>query len=129
MTEQTALYNDILITACEHAIHYWAHLKSYRSGMDRSTGEITKPGRAVIVDCYGDDDWKHTLTPATMRRGLRLLATGKCTHGGGPLPAELVSKYASLLHGLEKHGIDWTIDSDDADTITQAGVFGDIVYG
>ena len=129
MNEKTALYNDILITACEHGIHYWARLTSYRSGMDRSTGEITKPGRAVIVDCEGDDDWKHTLTTGTMRRGLHLLASGKCTYGGSPLPEEIWSKFAELRKDLEVHGSAWMIDSDAADLITQAGVFGDIVYG
>ena len=128
MTPKTKLYNDILIIAVEHGIDYWAEVTAYRSGMDRETCEITKPGRATIVDLYDGRTFK--LTPAAMRRGLRALAKGTFDWGGGEqMPHHVVERFAEHFKSIESgEGMLCNFDSTDADLVVQAAVLGKYTY-
>ena len=112
-------YNDILTTAIEGGVQYWATIKTYE-------WEGRSEPFAVIMDCEEDDPKEHTVSPATIAKGLNLLRSG-AAWGDGPVPEWWVRKWRTAYNECADGS--WDFDAGDADVIVQAGLFGEVVYG
>ena len=110
--ERKEFLSDVVITAVEGGIGYWAEVKDYQFGSDEASAMIR-------VNDDPDMPWR-TLSIHTIQRGIKRLATGK--------------------YGINQTLLDWivggsatneagNIDSDCADVIVQVGILDEIVYG
>lgn len=112
LTDQMA--DDIITTAIEGGIQYWAEVQSYRwDGQPAEIGTI-----ATVIDHIEDNGKVLTIDRAVVRRGWRKLFTPEWKH--------LRDHYGEI--NIDPDG-DHDIDSSGADNIVQLGLFGDVVYG
>lgn len=133
-------YFSIFVTALEGGIGYWSKAEKYHWALDKDKREVTgnedlKGFYADVIDFVEHDDpeeWEdREKTPrlhidrSVIVKGINALARGTATWGGQPLSDKGKARYAKLLADLE--GGD--VDSDLADNIVQAGLFGDVRYG
>ena len=117
VTDREEAYEDILVTAVEGGINYWFSVARWNGS------------KAVGYDMDADEDKpaKHTITVATVRKGLNLLAKGKGWHPTKPAPQWWKDKWREAYEGCAT--CDWDYDAGDADAIVQVGLFGEVVYG
>lgn len=102
------LAGDIIITAVEGGIEYWANIAEYRP--------FEKPVSAIIE--YYDEEDNHqetTLDYALIRKGIDVVLNSPYMGG---IPDVLASLFDQRL-----------LDANVADVIVQAGIFGDLVFG
>ena len=107
------MYVDIVVTAVEGGINYWA------GALDYNAEHYPDSIQATIIEFQGMDPKPVELTPELIERGFNLLMSGK------------VKINSELLHDLH-HSVrtqEWEGDAELADCIVQAGVFGDVIYG
>ena len=112
---------DIVVTAAEGGINYWAHTRNYRFAKE----DPAVPGSAItsaMVDVLGregnePEQWT-TVNGATIRKGINTLKE---------LEFRRDLKMALLYADNENDSGE--VDSELADCIVQAGLFGKLVYG
>lgn len=127
--ERRALLQSIFITALEGGIGYWCNIIRYRwskAGAGEGLVDDIDNFRAEIQeDATGK---RFTIDAEVIAKGLNALADGSATFGGQPLNTDgHLFKLARALNGPEGNDVDF--DAGDADSIVQAGLFGDVVYG
>lgn len=113
----------IFNTALEGGVTYWADVRSYHWSKPDGSDDLLHY-RAVVYDPETDE--RHTIDDDVIRLGIERLANKSATFGGQPLNPE------GRLHLLAVklyRGEDVDFDAGDADSIVQAGLFNDIVYG
>lgn len=110
--EREQFLADVLITAVEGGVNYWAHTSEYRwlGGPKRT--------RVVLCDMEGDEK-EHFVTIETIAEGLATIRKGSGLNK---------SIMAAILLG-DTNNDGGEIDSDAADCIVQAGIFGEVIYG
>ena len=119
--ERSEFLTDVLVTAVEGGIGYWAEAKDYTLGSDRPGDGRDRYASAVVREAYDYEvgPWR-SLTLATIERGIRRLASGKYalnhTMLGWILSASATNDATD-------------IDSDCADIIVQGALLDSIVYG
>jgi len=119
-TPRLEAYEDILVTAVEGGINYWFSVARWDGS------------KAVGYEDDGEDKpAKHTITVATVRKGINILAKG-----GGydaargryeETPQWWKDKWREAYEGCAT--LDWDYDAGDADVIIQVGLLGEVVYG
>lgn len=122
--------NMVFTTAVEGGIQYWATLVTYRW----STGKAEPDAEAA--DFYADicdsenDNKAYRIDAKVIKRGIRK-AYALCDTFGDPYQRLAISDlYAALrahVSSIRWDEVDY--DSDTADIIVQAGLFGEVVYG
>ena len=106
--------NDVITTAVEGGIGYWARISEYhwRNGI---------PTTAMIEPLDPMDQWPLAqLDRVLVQKGIDALAEGNIKVAPDILGAILVSVVRPD---------DYDIDATAADVIVQAGLFNDIIYG
>ena len=126
LSQRERFYIDILITAVEGGVNYWATVNGYRWS-DGNGKQIANTRAVLIEDTEGEP--KHVLNLATIAKGMSLL------HKGGGFsknkkvetPEWWVKKWRTAYRDCATG--DWDFDACDADVVVQAGLFGEVVYG
>jgi hypothetical protein len=110
------MLGDIVTTAVEGGIGYWAKMTEYR-WMD-----LPFPvAKLVETDNDGNPlEEVHEITPEVVRKGLQLVLTPGLCHPEG-------NTYKSVYAALTQDD-SGSIDSDAADNVIQFGLFGKLVY-
>lgn len=128
MTKRSAarveFLSDVLTTAVEGGINYWASVSAYRW----DTPNPDEIGVTVHVD--DEDDWPtegKRVTLDTIAHGIAVLkASGGPSSPGEEYPG---SYWKEFLLADRTNGEDGDYDAGIADCILQAGLFDKIVYG
>ncbi|UZF59305.1 hypothetical protein LH935_28390 (plasmid) [Gordonia polyisoprenivorans] len=112
MTTRTAeranFLTDVYTTALEGGIGYWSECSAYQWSTTQ---------RAVITDL---NEAEHTITLDTIARGVNAIIDGRT-----PITTAMRRQIAAASRANE--AID--LDSDHADAIVQAGLYGSITWG
>ena len=122
-------YRDILITAIEGGINYWAYVNDYEPDCDAPDYKAGANCHAVISVRYAEDFpevQKVRVTEATIRKGFNILRNGG-GHHVKPAPEWYHRKWRDAYRKCATG--EWDYDAGDADSILQAGLFGEVVYG
>jgi hypothetical protein len=127
--ERAQFLADVITTATEGGIQYWARVTGYRwysPDLDGGTAEPGPGGTAnawvELVDAEEDDGKRHRVTVDDIARvlnGLRADAVPKYWN------ADAVRR--AIAANRENDGGD--IDAGDADCLLQLAIFGEVVYG
>jgi hypothetical protein len=104
------MYVDILVTALEGGINYWAAVPEYKVDYPNSV-------TAIVADLEGDDK-PVELTYDLIKAGYDLLLSGK------------IKLHSGLVKDLEhsQRTGEFEGDSELADCIVQAAIFQDVIY-
>jgi len=126
VAQREKFYLDILTTAVEGGINYWAQVVRYK-WVDPRGGQRADT-HAVVIDAEDDDETpkRHDVTLATIRKGINLLRNGG-GHHIKPAPEWFHKKWRDAYAGCGDAS--WDFDAGDADCVVQAGLFGEVVYG
>jgi hypothetical protein len=141
------LLRDILTTAVEGGINYWANDRAedgtlqVREVRRAASGDVT----AILFDLQAVEDVSGAgvssalndhqraggrdvvkVGTAALRRALHAMHEGRVTFGGAPLNVHI---QAAGRRALFDHPDIVDYDASDADVFVQAALFGDIVYG
>lgn len=117
--ERQIFLQDVWTTAVEGGIGYWSQIEGYRwSDEDPSTMGGTLHELNDETDDFDGD--QHVVTMGTITKGLGRIRRGEVTMNDRLRDAIL------LANRTNDAG---EIDSDAADVIVQAGIFGEVVYG
>lgn len=114
---------NVFTTALEGGIGYWSTASKYHWCTPGKEGEAYTDdvtGFYAIIQDVEDNDKEYRIDAAVIKRGMRRLLEGTCTFGGKAWP-ESRSLWGRVM--AEDY------DSNDADNVVQAGLFGDIIYG
>lgn len=118
-TQPAPLAFDVIVTAVEGGIGYWAMIDSYdwkeptfepRNTRYTASAKITCEGKAYRIDFL------------TVRRAFQLLRRGPLTSPAEATRGRLIGQQFISADDRE-------IDANDADIIVQLGLFGQVVYG
>ena len=124
LTDRDKFYLDILTTAIEGGIQYWATVEEYRWGID--AGIDPAAPYAVIIDTGVVPSVQHTVNLETIRKGMNLLRNGG-GHHTKPGPEWWCKKWSDAYDECADDS--WDFDAGDADSVVQAGLLGEVVYG
>lgn len=132
-TDERAQYlADLLTTAVEGGINYWAYVSNYRWDTDRpnddgSTFTVHDTSVMVHETEEGDDEEgyppAHVVTLDTIAHGIALARQSGLGSMSGP---EYVKQF---WLSDRTNGRDGDYDADIADSILQLGIFGKVIYG
>ncbi|MES2155987.1 MAG: hypothetical protein V4510_12710 [bacterium] len=114
--ERDVFLQDLFTTALEGGIGYWSQAETYHWSDEDPTSFY-----ADIIDNEDDNESYH-IDRAVIVRGLALCLEG-CKYGPEGRPR------ADLMLAAATNGEDGDYDSDVADCVVQAGLFGEVVYG
>lgn len=103
-------YKDIIITAVEGGINYWANVYEYD----------WEAGHAVIFDLEGDDVPRYELDVDVIARGVALVVNDE---------ANINSTIAGYITAGAAEYDAGMIDAWAADAVVQLGLWGKVVYG
>lgn len=109
---------DVITTAIEGGINYWASVSVYK--WENLPFEDV---HAVIHDGK-DDDKEYSVTVATIYQGLKNILEESVKYNVGDGPSILAMTQVFVLSGDAGD-----VDAGDADNIVQAGLFSEIKYG
>lgn len=107
---------NVVVTAVEGGVGYWAELREYKWSEDENR---YMTGASVEVDAQDGKGWR-TVNLDTIREGLAKIKESSFQIN----PAVL----SAILMG-DRNNDAGEIDSEAADCIIQAGLFGELVYG
>lgn len=110
--ERKQFLTDVLTTAVEGGINYWASVDEYE--WDVPLGE------AYVVVRDMEDDTTHRVDLDVIAKGIGIEVAGKWDPG---------SYFAQFVIANRTNGKDGDFDASVADVILQAGIFGKVVYG
>jgi hypothetical protein len=95
---------DIVITAIEGGVNYWAQVSQYDPDNGSATlHEMDDDNPAAVIKV-------HKVSLSTVRKGLKLALESEHEH-------------------IRVISVSDILDADDADIIIQLGIFGEIIYG
>lgn len=115
--ERVQFLTDVLITAVEDGIQYWAEVTEYVPSGDDPHAVIWLP----------DEDETHRVTLNTIAHGISLLTTGANAKRSFTMSGP--EYWAQFKLANRTNGVDGDYDADIADNVLQAGLFDEIVYG
>ncbi len=123
--ERKEFLTDIVSAAVEGGIDYWAETRNYKWGTDDGEFALNglHPYASIEVRARADEDeppaqWQ-LVNEDTMAHGIRVMLSA----------GFLVSpKLRSLLSEADRGNDAGDIDTDVADDIVQAAMFGELVY-
>lgn len=117
--EREQFLADILTTAIEGGINYWAEVAEYRN-------EHSVPVADTFAVIYDEDDKEYRITIDTVAKGIGVIKgfdyQPNYFGDGG-------AYWRELLKADRTNGDDGDYDAIVADWIVQAGLFGRIIYG
>lgn len=158
ITPREQMLRDILTTAVEGGMNYWANDTAEDGSLQvhrvvyapEHLGGVTQIvfDRAAILDVSGatalaaklpeetiDGRVCVTVDTRALMRGVRKIAAGTILYGGKPME-EYPGNPSKHLKALARSIIFYRSDADDvdydagtADTLVQAALFGDVIYG
>jgi hypothetical protein len=105
---------DVLCTALEGGIGYWSVADQIKQA---ESGDYVS---AVLEDAEGDENWKHTIDYAAIRRGIK-----RALEPDFNLNRDTKGYIFSAITQQDAG----QIDADAADAIVQAACFNTLVYG
>lgn len=114
------LLADVLVTAVEDGVYYWAELAEYRHHVLNDTDP--RDVRALLIErdplhpAFG----RHIVNLNTIEAGIRRIIDGQARVPGGLRDG--------LMRAVRENDAG-DVDADLADVIVQAGLFGGVVYG
>lgn len=126
--ERKEFLHGIFTTALEGGIGYWSQASAYRWSK-AGDGNVDDLEKFVAIVAEWDDeknDYLHgekdlTINRAVIQKGLRLI--------GDRVVKVRDDIYKNVVAADRSNGEAGDIDSEIADCIVQAGLFGDIIYG
>lgn len=110
--EREQFYKDLLTTAVEGGINYWAAVSNY----DPDNGTVTVYD--MDEEAESGEMVEYEVNLDTIARGVRKLVNYFA-------PTDKIA----LRLAIRTNGEDGDFDSCDADAILQFGIFGQLVYG
>ena len=119
----------VFTTALEGGIGYWSRARSYHWHLPLEAGEPESSAldrcdllgfHAEVEESEEDGLPRHIINRQTIVQGLQRLADGTVTYGGEPWDRGVLF-VARIVRD--------DYDSNDADIVVQAGLFGDVKYG
>ena len=136
--------SDVLTTAAEGGVNYWGHVEAHnwadeRKGEDPAESEFdiwvpeenvedtgTQP-REYRTGRDGERYGVYHVDIDTIAKGFNFLGAGKSIY----MHPDVVIRYrkANKLDEYGEYDEDGWIDSDAADNIVQAGLFGEVIFG
>ena len=116
--ERTDFLAGVVVTAVEGGINYWGDIRKYRWREDDERN-FTEASVEVKVNDTPDAEWL-TVDMAVIQQGIKAIRKGDFQVN------RVIVSYVVLGDRNNDAG---EIDSDAADCIVQAGLFGAIVYG
>lgn len=118
--ERTQFLADIITTAVEGGIYYWAEVSD-------CTWDFDNPGVAFVrVYCIEDDD----LTPPEgVPVGIEKIAKAIARILDPEVPTDLSATNVKMIRDASKENDAGDVDADLADCIMQVAVLGDVIYG
>lgn len=119
---------DVFVTAMEGGCAYWSTRERYHIWVPGTEKEDMDGFNALILDNEDGDDSRYFVDINLVAKGINRIVNGLATCGGEPLsdgPDSLRSRIKKASADMEAGDI----DAGDADSIIQAGLFNDIVYG
>lgn len=109
--ERKEFLDDLLITAVEGGINYWAQVSGYKF--------TDVPGEAEVTVHDLESEHQHFVDIDVIAKGL-----GRLQQDEG-----LRSLYSDLLVASRTNGEDGDFDASGADVVLQLGIFGEVIYG
>lgn len=111
---------DIFVTAMEGGVGYWCAAKTYhwRGKTGAFKDEDHENFHAVVID--EDTEKEYRVDRGTIMVGLHNIKAGKTHLEKGSL---------GLILAADRENDASDIDAGLADTVVQAGLFGEVVYG
>lgn len=127
-TERTQIYRDILVTAIEGGINYWATVLHYKHDMHPTTAELGPRCHAIIVEDEDGAESK-TIDTAAIRKAMSILhkGGGYSTRPGAEAPDWWKKKWRRAYQDCADGS--WDYDASDADAVVQVACFGEVIYG
>lgn len=126
--QRTRMYRDILITAIEGGINYWASVLHYDPDIDYATHDSGDGIHAVIVE-DADGAKSQTIDTKAIRSAMSKLHKGEgySLRSHVETPEWWKKKWRKAYRECADGS--WDFDAADADQIVQVAVFGEVVYG
>lgn len=119
-----AFLADVLTTAIEGGVQYWADVLVYRwSDPSLKHGNGTRDAYAELVE----SDYEEEETQDLLRVTLDTIARGWRLYEGQTLSGSEYGRQAMLAD--RTNGDDGDYDADVADNVLQLGLFGEVRYG
>lgn len=118
--EREQFLKDVLITAVEGGINYWAAVSEYEP--EKGTVTVWED-----VDDDGTFGKAHLVTIDTIAHGIQVLTTGE--NAGKAFCMGSAEYWKQFLLANRTNSEDGDYDADIADNVLQAGLFDSIVYG
>lgn len=112
--ERVKFLSDLMLTGMQGA-HYWGTAFTLDDAANSWTVED------------GEDDKEYVVTIDTIARGIRILTTGD--NKGKAFTMSGMDYWKQFLLANRTNGEDGDYDSDIADNVLQAGIFGEVIYG
>lgn len=132
--EREQFLADILTTAVEGGINYWAQVSEYKH---EHSGVPVAETFAVVHEVDPDEGIEEDedgyavrglrVTIDTIAHGIQVLTTGE--NAGKSFTVSGADYWKQFLLSNRTNGEDGDYDADIADNILQAGLFGEVVYG
>ena len=129
ISERSAFLSDIIITAAEGGVNYWAAVTKYDHGYNKSDKlgdcglepERSRTASMCVQDAEDDSEPPMLVTVKTLRKAFALVMSSKdIAHVGGDWRKRMVAEYWGKDAG--------ELDADDADSLVQIGLFGEVRY-
>lgn len=121
MTPREQFLSDVIVTAIEGGIGYWAVCLQYQwEGNVVVTDHRQHGGGTLAIISPTDTGSIYTITPNTIAHGIAVLQADSTV-----CAASLRDK----ILAASRENDAGEIDSEAADVIVQAGLFGEVVYG
>ena len=129
ITPREQHYRDIFITAVEGGINSWFDfVHCDYDGSNDPHVDVGPDCHAVGFEDDGEEDpAPHTITLATIRKGMSILHKGGGFHATNPAPAWWIKKWRSAYRDCATG--EWDFDATDADIVVQVGLLKEVVYG
>lgn len=117
--ERTQFLCDILATAIEGGINYWAGIDARDDLGDGADQPLGHPTQVRLIDV--EDRELHHVDHNTVATGLRLACMA--------MRAGTIRDYPQFRQACQTNGERGDFDADTADLAIQFGIFGAVVYG
>jgi len=120
--ELKSFYCDVLVTAIESGIGYWADVKDYDWKEDNDGNMIAVSAMVKLTNEDDEEDilkgW-HPLTPELVRTGIARILREKESYG---------KEFRAMVYADKQDRDACNIDANDADVIVQVGLFGKEIF-
>ncbi|WKW85548.1 hypothetical protein SEA_REYNAULD_96 [Rhodococcus phage Reynauld] len=125
--------SDVLTTAIEGGINYWAHVSGIQAERDRFGNDLNASASIAEKECEGTDGTRprHNITLQTIAVGLSMVLkqAREVRIADGADHTRSTLGYLERLAEYILAADAGMIDAGDADTIVQLGLFGEVKFG